>query len=140
MFDCFAATSVAFLALFLYRLPHLHRVSLMRSLLVGPFFEFALAAVSGNRRVDYLEGSSFGERLGGRCKSTVPLNIHKAVPYFHASRSRPQSNFIATWARRIYCFCMARLNRQAKPTGWVLASTCPVSVDKSGLEPIAWSL
>jgi hypothetical protein len=46
LFYSFAAASVGFLALFLYRLPHLHSTSMIR-LLVGPLFEFTLAAVSG---------------------------------------------------------------------------------------------
>jgi len=47
MFWAFAATSVFFFPLALYRLPHPHFVSLLRSVLVGPFFEFNLAALSG---------------------------------------------------------------------------------------------
>jgi hypothetical protein len=46
MFYSFGAVSVVSLALFLYRLPHLHSTSLIR-LLVGPIFEFTLAVVSG---------------------------------------------------------------------------------------------
>jgi hypothetical protein len=47
IFYCFAAGSVGFLALCIYRVTHFHSVSLMRSLLVGPVFEFIFAAVSG---------------------------------------------------------------------------------------------
>jgi hypothetical protein len=47
MFYCFAATSVLYLALCLYMLPHFRNSSLIRNLLLGPLFEFTLAALSG---------------------------------------------------------------------------------------------
>ena len=47
MFYSFATTSVGFLALALYRLPLLYRVSFVRNLLAGPLFEFILAALTG---------------------------------------------------------------------------------------------